>query len=90
MVDFYESAPQRQAMRQVPEHPEPKKVAGEWPAPPHPTDHCECGPAEPCKNKVKVWSRQQPDLLIAENDLIGDCNNGRELLNLCADAVSTR
>jgi hypothetical protein len=52
------------------------------PPPPGPTDHCECGPDRPCP-KGRAWTRQQPALKIEDGDLIGDCNNGRELLNLC-------
>ena len=84
VVDFYKDAPQRQAMQAVPEHPEPKKEECTAPPPPGPTDFCECGPGRPCQNRA-CWTRQQPDLKIADQDLIGDCNNGRELLNLCAE-----
>ena len=32
-----------------------------------------------------MWTRQHPDLKILPGDLIGDCNNGRELLNLAGE-----
>jgi nicotinamidase-related amidase/type 1 glutamine amidotransferase len=84
VLDFYRDAPQREAMRAVPEHPEPEPVGFDAPPPPPPTDCCECGPDQPCREKFKAWSRQHAELVIAEHDLIGDCNDGRELLNLCA------
>jgi hypothetical protein len=70
-------------LQAVPPQPEPKKITFNVPDPPQPIDCCECGPDRPCKDG-KVWTRQHADLRIAEGDLIGDCNNGRELLNLCA------
>jgi nicotinamidase-related amidase len=86
VVAFYQDAPQRKAMQAVRPHPEPPTVAFDPPAPPGPTDCCECGPAQPCKAAAgKRWTRQHPDLEITERDLIGDCNNGRELLNLCQE-----
>ena len=85
VANFYKDYPQRKAMRAIPRHPVPKRVAFDPPANPGPTDCCECGPDQPCKKKSHGhWSRQHPDLRMAEGDLIGDCNNGRELLNLCA------
>jgi len=84
VVDFYRDTPQRRAMQAVPQHPAPTKKEFAAPAPPGPTDFCECGPDQPCK-KGKPWTRQHPDLKIADGDLIGDCNNGQELLNLCAE-----
>ena len=81
---FYRDAPQRKAMQALPERPVPPAVAFDPPGPPGPTDCCECGPDQPCKRKsYGHWSRQHPGLVIAEGDLLGDCNNGRELLNLC-------
>ena len=85
VVDFYRDSPQRKAIEKVPAHPEPKAIGLNPPAPPGPTDCCECGPDQPCKNKVKTWTRQHPGLVITQRDLIGDCNNGRELLNFCAE-----
>ena len=70
-------------MQAVPAQPEPNKIGCTAPPPPGPTDFCECGPGRPCKTGG-VWTRQHPGLRIAKGDLIGDCNNGRELLNLCA------
>jgi len=84
VVDFYKDAPQRKAMQALPSHPEPRKTECTAPPPPGPTDFCECGPQRPCPNRA-CWTRQQADLKIADQDLIGDCNNGRELLNLCAE-----
>jgi nicotinamidase-related amidase len=85
VAEFYRDFPQRKAVQAVPAHPEPKRVGFNPPPPPGPTDFCECGPDQPCKNKVKTWTRQHPELKIAEKDLIGDCNNSQELLNLCAE-----
>ena len=84
VLDHYVDAPQRAAMKAVPSAEPPSRVDFNPPGTPGPTDHCECGPDQPCKRKYKAWSRQQPGLRIAEGDLIGDCNNGRELLDLCA------
>jgi len=84
VLDHYVDAPQRRAMQAVPAAAAPDRVTFDPPPTPPPTDHCECGPDEPCKRKYKAWSRQQPDLVIGDEDLIGDCNNGSELLNLCA------
>lgn len=86
VLGFYRDYPQRKTMLAVPEHAEPGKVAFNPPPPPGPTDFCECGPDQPCKKQAfGSWSRQHPDLRIEENDLIGDCNNARELMNLCAE-----
>ncbi len=78
----YKDYPQRKAMLAIPAQPIPKRVSFSPPGPPGGRDCCECGPARPCKSH-KAWSRQHPGLKIAKGDLIGDCNNGRELLNLC-------
>ncbi len=84
VVGFYKNHPQRQAMLAIPTHPEPKTVAFDPPTPPEGLDCCECGPDRPCKN-ASVWTRQHSGLQIADGDLIGDCNNARELYNLCAE-----
>ena len=78
----YQDTPQRKAMLAIPAQPEPKTVPFNPPGPPGGRDCCECGPERPCKARA-VWTRQHPDLKIADGDLIADCNNGRELLNLC-------
>ncbi|MBL7038530.1 MAG: isochorismatase family protein [Pirellulaceae bacterium] len=83
-TDFYKDSPQRKAMQAIPQHPAPKTIGFQAPRPPGPTDHCECGPDEPC-GKGRAWSRQHPELKIEEGDLIGDCNNGGELLRLCRE-----
>jgi nicotinamidase-related amidase/type 1 glutamine amidotransferase len=83
VLDFYADHPRRKAMLAIPEHPTPAKIAFNPPQVPQ-GDFCECGPDHGCKS-AKVWTRQQADLLIADTDLIADCNNGRELLNLCAE-----
>lgn len=84
VVEFYKDYPQRKAMVAIGDRPPPKKTRFEPPAQPTGRDCCECGPSQPCKiNSFGRWSRQHPDLRIAEGDLIGDCNNERELLNLC-------
>ena len=85
VLGFYGDAPQRKAMLAIPQQPVPATVAFDPPGPPGPTDFCECGPDQPCKKKsYGRWSRQHPGLVIAGGDLLGDCNNGRELLSLCA------
>ncbi|MBM4034709.1 MAG: isochorismatase family protein [Planctomycetes bacterium] len=83
VVGFYRDAPQRKAMLAIPAQPPPKAVPFEPPAQPCGKDCCECGPDRPCR-PGGVWTRQHPDLKIAEGDLIADCNNGRELTSLCA------
>jgi len=86
VLGFYRDYPQRKMMLSVPQHAEPGKVAFNPPPPPGPTDFCECGPDQPCKKQAfGSWSRQHPDLRIEEGDLIGDCNNARELMNLCVE-----
>ena len=85
VVDFYRDFAQRKAMQALPRRAQPKRVGFDAPPPPGPTDCCECGPDQPCKDKRKVWTRQHPDLKIAQQDWIADCNNGQELLNLCAE-----
>jgi nicotinamidase-related amidase len=84
VVEYYKEAPQRKAMLAIPQHPEPKTIRFDPPGPPKPIDHCECGPRQPCP-KGTVWTRQHPGVKIAPADLIADCNNGRELLNLCQE-----
>jgi nicotinamidase-related amidase/type 1 glutamine amidotransferase len=84
VVDFYKDYPQRKAMQAIPACPPPKKVTFNPPPEPKGKDCCECGPTQPCRRKsFGRWSRQHPGLKIAEADLIGDCNNERELLNFC-------
>jgi len=84
VIGFYQDAPQRHAMLAVPKHPAPATVPFN-PAPePVGKDCCECGPDRPCPNRA-AWSRQQADLVIADQDLIGDCNDASELFNLCAE-----
>lgn len=86
VAGFYQDYPQRKAMQAIPPKPEP--AGNDFPLPPDTLgqDCCECGPGQPCKtNSFGHWSRQHPDLRIAAGDLIGDCNNARELLNLCQD-----
>ena len=84
VVGFYKDSPQRKAMQMISPHSEPKAVPFNPPGAPPPIDNCECGPRRPCRN-MSVWTRQHPGLVIAEKDLIGDCNNGRELFNLCRE-----
>ena len=85
VVHFYADYPQRKAMQAVPSYPPPEPNAFEPPPQPVGRDRCECGPDQPCPTGTRVWSRQHKDLVIAETDLIVDCNNGRELLNFCQD-----
>jgi len=79
---FYEDHPRRKAMLAIPQQPVPEPIDFNPPEPPGGKDCCECGPDRPCKPRG-AWTRQHPDLEIAPADLIGDCNNARELLNLC-------
>jgi len=83
-MDFYRDYPQRKAMQALPQQSPSKTIGFQAPRPPGPTDHCECGPDEPC-GRGRAWSRQHPELKIEGCDLIGDCNNGSELLSLCHD-----
>lgn len=83
VVSFYKDHPARKAMRAIPAHPAPVKIPFD-PPPAPPGDNCECGPDRPCPNAA-VWTRQQPGLVIVDGDLIADCNNMQELLNLCAE-----
>jgi nicotinamidase-related amidase len=83
VVEFYRDYPQRKAMAAIPSHPEPMRTPFNPPQVPQ-GDYCECGPDHPCP-KGKVWSRQQAGLEMAADDLIADCNQGRELLNFCAE-----
>jgi len=83
VVDFYRDAPQRKAMLAIPAQTEPEAVPFNPPGPPGGRDCCECGPDRPCQSR-RAWSRQHPALRIADGDLIADCNNGRELTNLCS------
>jgi len=82
VVGFYADYPQRKAMEAIPDQPFPEKVPFHPPPEPQGKDCCECGPTQPCRSKsFGRWSRQHPALKIGEGDLIGDCNNERELLN---------
>jgi nicotinamidase-related amidase len=83
VVAFYQDHPARKAMQAVPAHPPPARIPFEPPPAPK-GDNCECGPDRPCRNAA-VWTRQQPGLVIMDGDLIADCNNLQELLNLCAE-----
>jgi type 1 glutamine amidotransferase/nicotinamidase-related amidase len=89
VVDFYKDYPQRRAMLAIEEKPLPPKTTFKPPAQPTGRDCCECGPTQPCKtqpcktNSFGRWSRQHPDLRIEKDDLIGNCNDQRELLNFC-------
>ena len=83
VVGFYKDHPARKAMQAIPAHSAPAPIRFE-PPPAPPGDNCECGPDRPCKNAA-VWTRQQPGLVIVDGDLIADCNNLQELLNLCAE-----
>jgi len=84
ITDFYKDYPQRKAMLAVPDRPLPQKVDFSPPPEPAGADRCECGP-EPRCHSSGVWTRQHPDIVIAENDFIGDTNNADELLRLCVD-----
>ena len=46
------------------------------------TGGCECGPDRPCEVK-NVWTRQNKDLIIADNDVIVEGDNRDEINNLC-------
>ena len=81
VIGFYRKHPRRAAMLAIPAHPEPKRTSVKLPPGPCGRDRCECGPKMPCR-PARVWTRQHKDLTIAGVDLIADCNNARELLNL--------
>ena len=83
VLAFYRDHRARKAMQAIPSHPAPPRIVFD-PPPAPPGDNCECGPDRPCVNAA-VWSRQHPGLTVAEGDLIADCNNVQELLNLCAE-----
>jgi nicotinamidase-related amidase/type 1 glutamine amidotransferase len=86
VVEFYKNYPQRKAMLAIGDRPPPPKTAFKPPAQPTGRDCCECGPTQPCKtNSFGRWSRQHRKLKIVEGDLIGNCNDQRELLNFCQD-----
>ncbi len=78
----YRDSPQRKAMQAIPAQPLPQTIEFNPPGPPGGRDCCECGPERPCKSHG-AWTGQHPDLRILAGDLIADCNNARELLNLC-------
>lgn len=83
VLEAHADSPQRAAMLDVPPAPLPPVI--DFNPPPAPVgDLCECGPEPACKPR-KAWSRQHPDLEVHSSDVFADCNNGRELLNLCAD-----
>lgn len=84
VAEFYKDYPQRRTMQAIPSHPVPAKISFDPPQVPQ-GDYCECGPEQPDKEHKRVWTRQQADLVIEAEDLIADTNNGRELLNLCAE-----
>jgi nicotinamidase-related amidase len=46
------------------------------------TGGCECGPDRPCEIK-NVWTRQNKDLIIEDNDVIVEGDNKDEINNLC-------
>ena len=81
VIGFYREHPRRAAMLAIPARPEPKRTSVKLPPGPCGRDRCECGPKMPCRG-AGVWTRQHKDLTIAAGDLIADCNNARELLNL--------
>ena len=84
VMDFYENYPQRRKMQAIPSHPLPEDNGFEPPEEPVGKGCCECGPDQPCiTHSNGHWTRQHPDLIVAEDDLIGDCNNERELVNFC-------
>jgi nicotinamidase-related amidase/type 1 glutamine amidotransferase len=84
VVEFYKDYPQRKAMLAIGERLLPPKTTFKPPAQPIGKDCCECGPTQPCKtNSFGRWSRQHPELKIVEGDLIGNCNDQRELLSFC-------
>jgi len=78
----YHDTPQRRAMLAVEQQPLPPHKPIDAPPNPGPTDQCECGPGAKPK-RFKAWTAQHADLVIGPDDFIADCNNGRELLNLC-------
>lgn len=83
VVEFYQEYPQRQAVLAIPPAPQPEPKPFDPPLPPWGiTGGCECGPERPCATRM-VWTRQHPDLYIAPQDLIVNCNDNRELWAVC-------
>jgi nicotinamidase-related amidase len=83
VVDFYREYPQRRAALAVPPAAQPELRPFDPPLPPWgTTGGCECGPERPCTMRM-VWTRQHPDLFIAPQDLIVNCNDNRELWAVC-------
>jgi nicotinamidase-related amidase/type 1 glutamine amidotransferase len=81
VIGFYKDHPRRAAMLAIKACPAPKRVPVKLPSGPCGRDRCECGPKMLCRGR-KAWTRQHKDLTISAGDLIADCNNARELLNL--------
>ncbi|MBN1421261.1 MAG: hypothetical protein JXP34_20980 [Planctomycetes bacterium] len=75
-------------MLAIPRRPPPPRII--FDPPPAPAGgFCECGPDRPC-GKGAVWTRQHPDLVIRDGDLIADCNVASELLSLCVTRDTRR
>jgi len=96
VVGYYKDFPQRRAMLDIGQHPLPKAMRSfNPPGMPH-GGWCYCGcaaePPEDCEADWQRWKadkknravRQHRDVYIAAEDMIGKCENGRELYNLCA------
>lgn len=96
VVDYYKDFPQRLAMLDIEQQSLPKAMRSfNPPDMPH-GGWCYCGcaaePAEDCEAHWQRWKadkknravRQHRDVYIAAEDMVGDCDNGRELYNLCA------
>jgi nicotinamidase-related amidase len=84
VVGFYRDTPQRKAMQTIPQADMQQKVALNPPPAPYGGGGCCCGPNRPCTiGSAWPWTRQVEGLVIADGDLLADCNNGRELAGLC-------
>jgi len=81
VIGFYRKHPRRAAMLAIGTRPAPKRTPVKLPPDPCGRDRCECSPKMPCRG-ARAWTRQHKDLTISAGDLIADCNNDRELLNL--------
>ena len=95
VVEFYRSYPQRKAMLAIPKHRIPDRPALDMPEAPHSGwSYCMCSEDRPCKKHYADWlkhkqQRQHPDLVIADQDLIANCDTTNEVYNLCAERSIT-
>ncbi|MCX7428882.1 MAG: hypothetical protein NTW96_25055, partial [Planctomycetia bacterium] len=85
-VPSHDGYAQRQAMKAIPYHAMPSPKSFNPPDAPYYAKSQNMTP--PGVTGIPVWpatTRQHPDLVIAPNDLIVNCDNAQELWNLIAD-----